>query len=148
MNENKTIKEVYRVLKPNGKLIFSVPYKGMFRFLDPFNMKYYLPGLYKWFKGKAYNPNIYKEAPWHRHYTLNELKGYFKGRFEIEKKHRGGLFLYPFCALLFDSIFWKLKNTPKFILNFIDAIGKLDYMISYGPLAYHITLRAICVKKK
>lgn len=147
-NEKKTISEIYRVLKPGGKLIFSVPYKGLFRFLDSFNMKFYFPRFYKWFKGKEYNPNIYEEAPWHRHYSLKEIDKFFNNKFRIIKLHRGGLFIFPLSCLISDSIYWKIKKMPKIILRIHDFFSNLDYSIDYKSFAYHTIIKAQSQKSK
>ena len=105
-DEKKTMDEIYRVVKPGGILVFSVPYKGLFGFLDSFNMKFYFPRVYKFWKGKRFDPEVYKKAPWHRHYSLKDLKRFFDGKFIIEKKHRGGLFLYAFLWI-FDNAFFR-----------------------------------------
>jgi ubiquinone/menaquinone biosynthesis C-methylase UbiE len=142
-DEKKTIKEIYRVLKPDGVMIFSVPYKGMFRFIDSFNMKFYFPKIYRWWKGKDYRADIYEDAPWHRHYSLNDLERFFKGKFVIEKKHRGGLFVWPIMWLASDAIYTKIfKKTPSMIQKTHDLISDVDYSIPYGSAAFHIVLRA------
>jgi len=142
-NEKKTISEIYRVLKPNGAMIFSVPYKGLFRFIDSFNMKFYFPKTYKWWKGKDYDTKIYKVAPWHRHYSVKDLEKFFKGKFTIEKKHRGGLFIWPIMWLASDAIYTKIfRKTPSILLKVHDFISDFDYTIPYGAAAFHIVLRA------
>lgn len=148
-NEKKTIEEMYRVMKPGGALIFSVPHKGLFQFIDAFNMKFYFPKLYKYFKGKKYNSNIYNETPWHRHYSLKELKKFFKNKFAIEKEYSGGFLIYPIFWLIQGTIYWKLfKQSPKLLLKIHNFISDLDYSINYGKLAFHIVLKAKCLKSK
>jgi ubiquinone/menaquinone biosynthesis C-methylase UbiE len=148
-DEKKTLQEAYRVLRPGGIMVFSVPNKGLFRFIDAFNMKFYFPGLYRWFKGKSYDPGIYKEAPWHRHYSLDELKRSFEGSFRIEKYHRAGLFIWPVFWLIDASLYWKLfKTTPAPLKKAHNLISDIDYSIPYGPAAYHIILRAKSLKKR
>ncbi len=148
-DEKKTMSEVYRVLKPQGQLIFSVPHKGTFAFIDAFNMKFYFPKIYKFWKGKNFSKDIYKEAPWHRHYNLKELKGFFKNKFEIEEKHRGGLLIYPLFWLIHDAIYTELFNNkaPKILIKTHNFISDVDYSIAYGACAFHIVLKAKSLKK-
>ncbi len=148
-DEKKTLDEALRVIKPGGRLIFSVPYKGAFRFVDAFNMKYYFPRFYRLFKGRRFDPDIYRQAPWHRHYSLRELEEFFSGKFRIEKRHRGGLLVWPLFWLIDASIYWKLfGGTPNLIKPIHEFISDADYSISYGPLAYHIVLSARPLKKE
>jgi ubiquinone/menaquinone biosynthesis C-methylase UbiE len=147
-SEKRAIDEIFRVLKPGGALVFSVPHKGLFRVIDAFNMKFYFPAIYRWFKGSSYNKKIYKEAPWHRHYSLNELIRFFGSRFEIEKIHRGGLFIWPLFWLIDASIYWKLfKKKPLLLDKAHNLISDIDYSISYGPFAYHLIMRLRSLKK-
>lgn len=139
-DDAKTIAEAYRVLQPDGRLILSVPHKGMFGFIDAFNLKYNFPKLYKWWKGKSYNPDIYKLAPPHRHYSMAELQSLFKGKFEIEEMHYGGLLLWPLLWILHDAVYVKWRP-PKPIFAIHQALARLDYSINYGPSSYHVILR-------
>ena len=112
-------------------------------------MKFYFPRLYKWFKGKSYSPGIYKEAPWHRHYSLDELRKFFEDRFRIEKYHRAGLLIWPLFWLIDASLYWKLfKTTPRLLKKPHNLISDLDYTIPYGPAAYHLILMARSLKKE
>jgi ubiquinone/menaquinone biosynthesis C-methylase UbiE len=148
-DEKKAISEIYRVLKPGGSMIFSVPNKGMFQLIDAFNMKFYFPDLYRWFKGKRYDPGIYQEAPWHRHYSLRELQAFFRRRFEIVRYHRGGLIVWPMLWLLDASLYWKFfKKTPAQVRKAHNFISSIDYSIPYGPMAFHIILVAISLKSQ
>lgn len=143
-NETVMIEEVHRILKKNGYLIFSVPHKGLFGWIDPFNLKFTFPKLYKWWKAEKYNPAVYKIDEWHRHYSLNDLKQFFEGKFEIEKVHRGGLLIYPLTWLFNDMMLHKFSIlrkifTPKIMRFFFN----LDYNINYGIFGYHIILNAV-----
>jgi len=147
-DEKKAIGEIFRVLKPGGIMVLSVPHRGLFQFIDAFNMKFYFPRLYRWFKAESFNPKIYQEAPWHRHYSIDELKRIFKEKFEIERWHRGSLFIWPLLWLVDASLYWKLfGKTPKLLKNIHNFISNIDYTLSYGPLAYHLVLRARSLKK-
>ena len=57
-DEKGMIKEIHRVLKKGGYLVLSTPHYGLFHWFDPFNLKYVFPKLYKWWKGKYFDPKI------------------------------------------------------------------------------------------
>ncbi|MCM8787685.1 MAG: class I SAM-dependent methyltransferase [Candidatus Omnitrophica bacterium] len=144
-DEKKTIEEIYRVLKKRGTMVMSVPHKGLFSFIDPFNFKFMFPWLYKLIKGKKEYEKVIKIEPnWHRHYSLKDLKRLFKDRFKIKKVHRGGLLLWPLLWLLNDLILVPIwhYNPPKIVSKIYNLLSKLDYNINYGPLAYHIIIKA------
>ncbi len=144
-NERKTISEVYRVMENDGTLLLSVPHKGLFRFIDVFNMKFYFPSLYKLWKGKNYNPKVYQIQPWHRHYSLDDLKKLFINKFEIEKVHRGGLILYPLCWLFGDLTKDMFGEKLGWFRKILVWIGHIEYNIPFGPFGYSILVIA---KKK
>ena len=142
-NERRSLDEVHRVLRKGGTLVISVPHKGLFRMLDSFNMKFYFPTLYRWFKGKAYNPDIYTIAPWHRHYSREDIATLTDGKFTIGKVFRGGLLVYPVATILRDSVLWKMhrmKLPVKTLRAVNNQLSHWDYMINYGRIGWHIVL--------
>lgn len=156
-DETTALNELYRVLKPGGRLIITTPHKGLFGFMDPDNYAWHLrtkfPGLYRRLfrmkHGRDPAPKVGYESK-HRHYSLDDLvallKGSaFNGHFEIEKVFRGGLFCYAFGSNLFELL--SLITGPRFAGWALSPLGKLsdwDYFINYGRLSYFI---GILVKK-
>jgi len=144
-NEKKTLSEVHRVMKKNGTLLLSVPHKGLFRFIDVFNLKFYFPKLYKMWKGKNYNKNVYKIQPWHRHYSLNDLKKLFGKNFEVTKVHRGGLLIHPLSWLLGDLSGDLFGNKANWFRKTLAWFGHIEYQIPFGIFGYSIIVK---VKRK
>lgn len=143
-NEKAMISEAHRVLKQGGTLVFSVPGKGLFGWIDPFNLKFTFPKLYTWWKANKYNPDIYKIDEWHRHYSLSDMKRFFEGRFKIEHIHRGGLLIYPLTWLFNDMIIHKFPFLRKILIpKIMWFFFNLDYKINYGPLGYHLIIKAL-----
>lgn len=94
--EVNALQEVYRVLKPNGKLLLSTPNNNLLtNLLDP-----------AWFLG-------------HRHYKPNQLKKFLeKSGFRINSLEvRGGLWFSVYLILLYISK-WIFKN-PDFMPEWI-----------------------------
>ena len=141
-DEKKTLNEVYRVMKKDGTLLISVPHKGLFRWIDTFNMKFYFPRLYRWWKGKKYDLSVYTIQPWHRHYSLHDLKKLFGNKFEVVKVHRGGLLVYPLCWLCGDITKDLFGNKIPVVGKILTWLGHIDYTIPFGPFGYSILVRA------
>jgi len=146
-NREKTINEVYRVLKPKGTLILTTPNKGMFAFLDSFNLKVQfkriLPVITRFleqkvqrYKNTQYTDNI----QWHPHFSLSDVENSLSKQFTIEKVHRGGLFLFPLFAI-FRSVL--VRTIPiKFVFDFFIGVMNLDGAIRYGAAAYNLAIFA------
>ena len=140
-NERKTLNEVYRVLKPGGTLVLCVPHKGLFGFVDSFNLKFYFPNLYKLWKGKNYNPKVYKIQPWHRHYSIEDLKRLFGKRFTVERVHRGGLILTPVIWIT-EDVMTDRNIKSKTLNKILNNVRHVEYQMPFGRFGYHIILRA------
>ncbi|MFP4369481.1 MAG: class I SAM-dependent methyltransferase, partial [Candidatus Kapaibacterium sp.] len=81
----KSLTELFRVLKSGGTLVLSVPHKGKYQYLDPYNYGFYMRKhlkplyllLYKlaWlFKGKKWPPELNPEHNiMHHHYDSDDL---------------------------------------------------------------------------
>jgi SAM-dependent methyltransferase len=101
-DEAGTIREITRVLKPNGQLVLSTPH----RFLDSLDSGY----------------------PQHRHYSLEELAGMLPG-FAIERVHRsglGGTFLVAFL-LRFGR-----TDVTRLVRHVTSVIEDIDCAINWG----------------
>src|SRR5262245_2032054 len=81
--------EIRRVLRPNGRLIVTVPRHNLFSFLAPGNLKYCFPALHRFFYTRRHSAQEYhfryvenpygligdveKEKRWHQHFRQEEL---------------------------------------------------------------------------
>lgn len=124
-DEKMVISEAWRILKPSGLLILSVPYKGLFSFLDPENLS-------RKIKSK---PNY----PYHKHYSFTDVRKLFFRLFKIEQKHYGGLFLYP---ITFGVKHFCIKHFKLDLSKFLDKVGDIDYDISWGRMSYNLIIKA------
>lgn len=148
--EEVVISETARILMQTGTLIFSVPHKGLFDFLDPFNFNRLFPKklflfLYKFFKRTSYNvKNLTR--PMHRHYNLKELRCLFHSNFIVKKVHRGGCIFFYF-DWFFSETFYKIL--PQFIgdpiMRLLSYISHLEYNVDFGFIAAHLNM--ILIKK-
>lgn len=140
-NEEKTLNEVYRVVKEKGVIILTVPHKGLLRFMDVDNYSWFVrnnfPKLYKLFnkirrkKIKIKHGYVKK----HKHYSIKDIEKLFDEKFKIEKFTRRGLFDVIVCniELLVRTLLGeKICNKIKIIL---DPINYFDYKFNYGKLS-------------
>ena len=156
-DEKTALDEMFRVLKPGGRLIITTPHKGLFGFMDPDNYAWHLrtkfPRLYRRLfrmkHGRDPKPKVGYESK-HRHYSLDDLiallkDSTFNGHFEIEEVFHGGLFCYAFSSNLFEAL--SVLTGARFAEWLLRPFVKLcdwDYFINYGILSYNI---GILVKK-
>lgn len=147
-DEQKTINEICRVLKSKGRLILSVPHRGVFSFLDPDNFKFYFPKIYLFFyrlirkKIPEKSPRFSKAVDFHKHYSLNAIKEMASGGFDITSTYQKGLLLFPISiwARYFFSVF---RLNKSLFMQLARLIGDLDFSISYGKLSYGLIVVAI-----
>jgi len=140
-NEEKTLSEIYRVLKENGIIILTVPHKGLFRFMDVDNYSWYarnkFPKLYKIIRKEITVKPGYEKK--HRHYSIKDIEKLFEGKFKIEKFTRRGLFLGYFInnlKLIIRILFGKE-------IKILYSTKDLDYNISYGKLSGSLAVKVI-----
>jgi len=131
-DEEKTISEIRRVLRPNGLLVLSVP-NDFLNFLDIINLKQnirlklpWLYNIYRRLRGRSQQtpPKI----KFHRHYSIKKLKEILIG-FSIDKAHTTCLFswfVFPLILLLPNE---RLKFYARKITG---RVEDLDYRFNYG----------------
>ena len=141
-DENKSLNEVYRVLKKDGKVIITAPHNGLFRFLDVDNYSWYarkFKVFYRLIHGlKRREPPKIKEGYGnkHRHYSLKDLRKLLGG-FEIVKYRRNGLITGDFGS--------NIKLFSRWIFNKeieLKWLRQLDYKYSFGRFSSSIVVVA------
>lgn len=152
-SRKKLIDEVARVLKPGGILILSTPNKGLFAFMDSFNIKMMFrklcPNIMKFIKKnvqKYENVQYTENIQWHPHFSLRQLRDALEGRFAVREVHRGGLFLFPLFAI-FRSVLIRTFPSKTLFKFFVDCMNA-DGRISYGPFGYNLQIFAVKEKQK
>jgi ubiquinone/menaquinone biosynthesis C-methylase UbiE len=153
-DEQATLNELFRVLKPGGCLIITTPHKGLFAFMDSDNYAWHLrtrfPRLYRRLfrmkHGRDPSPKVGYESK-HRHYDLDDLVGLlensaFQRHYEVERVFRGGLFCYAVTSNLFEGL--SLLVGPDIAGRLLRPLWKLsdwDYFVGYGRWSYNIGIR-------
>ena len=154
VNERVVINELFRILKPGGHLIVTVPHKGLFSFMDTENyiwtLRVKFPRLYRLLfrmkHGRDPRPKVGYESK-HRHYSLSDLVALldssdFRNHYEVDRVFFGGLFCYALTSNLFEGL--SLLVGPVWAGRLLSSLVKLsdwDYFVSYGRLSYNIGIR-------
>lgn len=93
--ERPVLDEVYRVLKPGGTLVVSVPHRGALAWLDSLNIWDFYVG------GGSHPPEevIPGGYPYHRHYSEAALRRLLAPHFAVRRVERTGLGLMELINL-------------------------------------------------
>jgi len=140
--EGPALDEVYRVLRPGGVVVLSVPHKGALAWLDSLNVWDWLAG------GGSHPPEemIPGGYSYHRHYSAADLRTLLGGRFRIDHIEYTGLGLVEIINL-------GLLAVCKGALHGQWLYDRLVYLyygtylaedhLRCGRASYHLMLRAI-----
>jgi SAM-dependent methyltransferase len=158
VDERIVINELFRVLKPGGHLILTVPHKGLFSFMDTENYIWILqtkfPRLHRLLFRMKHGNDPRSKAGYgakHRHYSLSDLavlldNSHFKNHYEIDRVFYGSLFFYVLMSNLFELLSLLIGPVwAKRLLYPLEKLSDWDYFVSYGKLSYNIGIR---VKKR
>jgi SAM-dependent methyltransferase len=141
-SRGSALREIFRVLRPAGRLILQVPHAGLFSWLDPQNYRLRFPRLYAAVVGRGGRDHVYSaghEIVWHHHFSLAELLSLCGGDWKPVAMKRGGLILAP----LSDAARWpfyRSGRTNSRLYHGLGMISKFDSAIDYGAASYDMTL--------
>lgn len=139
-NEEKILREIYRVLKKKGYLILSVPNKGLFSFLDPDNFYINFPRIHNFLYRIVKKGKFDLKKEYHRHYSVGDIKNILGSNFDIIKIKRNGLIVYPIVRLFEILIERMLKK--RVLIGLFDLLKEIDYKCDYGRFGYGLALIA------
>ncbi len=144
-DDQATVDELLRVLKPGGTLVLTMPHGGLFGWMDAENLVNYPFVLVKALRipkaGGGHRLDNFHFRP-HRHYPLGKVLRLLGDRVEVEEVRRGGLFLYPFCYLIekcFESFLG--RDLCKIDYRFLRVVRAWDFKLPFGPLAFNVAVR-------
>jgi SAM-dependent methyltransferase len=145
----KAISEMWRVIKPGGHLIVSVPFAGISGYLDPENLRFHLPWLYSVVNRVV--GGVGKEAGYlgqkhgvvfHYHFTGRELVDLLEPAFEIERQQYRGVLLFPVGAWV-RWPFYRRKSRGNPVCRLTEWAMKQEMRLPIPRgLAFNTLLRA------
>jgi len=142
--EGAVLEEVWRVLRPGGTLIVSVPHKGALRWLDSLNFWDFLAG------GGSHPPEevIPGGYPYHRHYRVADLRGLLEPGFTVRHVEYTGLGLVEVLNVALLAVCKGLLRSQwlydRLVYLYYGAYIAED-RLRLGKASYHLMLEAIRV---
>jgi len=153
-DEQRTLNEIYRVLRRDGVLIITTPHRGLFSFMDTTNYAWRLrtkwPKLFAWLFRMKHGREFKLEpgyATEHRHYRLEDFErmlnlSRFHRHYKIKAVHRGGCFIEPIAQNLFEVLSVLLgPKRAQWLLTPLNRLADWDYFNDYGSASYHIGIK-------
>jgi SAM-dependent methyltransferase len=136
-------REMWRVLRPNGRLILTVPHAGWAAWMDANNARFRFPRLYRHFVGCGRRDSVYsavdRKVEWHHHFAATELIRLAGDGWHVVTVQFGGLVLFP----LMDWLSWPFYRTNRSdhpLRQVLERVGRWDYRVSYGRASYGILM--------
>jgi SAM-dependent methyltransferase len=139
----RALAEMRRVLRPGGRLVLRVPHAGLFAFLDPNNLRFRFPRLYRRLIGRGRRDDGFDGGSsgvvWHHHFTRQELLTLAGEGWQVEAWRRGGLLITP----LVDLARWPFYRTGRgdhAISLAMERLADFDLGFDYGPASIDVLL--------
>ncbi|MFO0950034.1 MAG: hypothetical protein U0835_02570 [Isosphaeraceae bacterium] len=131
------------MLRPGGRLILRTPYAGAFAWLDPHNIRFRIPGLYRMLVGRGARDAGYDGwehgVVWHHHFRRRELLDLAGPGWDVETLRRGGLLFAPVSEIARWPFYRKGKGTHP-VCKLFERLYDLDLAVDFGALSYDILL--------
>lgn len=140
----RALEEIRRVLRPGGRFVLRVPHAGLFAGLDPCNMRFRFPRLFRLLIGRrAMRDQGYEswnyDVVWHHHFRRRELWDLLGDGWRQQAMRRGGLLVQPLTGYPL-WLFYRAGKTGHPLARLLHKIEDLDFGCRYGPASYGILL--------
>jgi SAM-dependent methyltransferase len=145
----RVLQEAYRVLRPGGTIIVSVPHHGPTRMLDAVNVDGALR------RGRPSWPSLEgvvgtDDGGEHRHFSVEELEGLLEPQFTLDRIARTGVGLQELITLSILAL-----RTPLRVLRAGRVLAPMhliayliDDVLPTGRFSYHLAVRAQSNKRR
>ena len=144
--DKDAVSEAARLLRPGGQLVLTTPNRGLFGFMDPFNVKTAFQKRWPRLAALAHRMQRLEETQLtenihqHRHYTVHEIECLLAGAFRIVQLQRTGLLLFPLASAGLSVVSRIVNmNLPALAMQGLMAI---DGAIDYGSMGYNLLVLA------
>lgn len=151
-SEEKTLKDIGRVLKRGGTLLLASPYKGIFSWADLANLRYNFPQIHQYLYKKIYGNEIYvnkfvkaelfgdcsPERNRHKHYDKNEINILLRRKYRILLFEKYSLF-FPLLLIPYNLYLITCHKESKFI----NKLLRIDSSLKAGNFSYNFFCIAI-----
>jgi SAM-dependent methyltransferase len=140
--ERAVIDEIARVLRPGGRLILSVPNRGLLTGLDSLNLYRRLLG------DRAPAPTddpSWPVSPVHRHYAIEDLHAVLGPRFQIQRVWYSGIGIAEPVNLILLLLFRALLRAPRLysVLQYLYfSVYLVEDLLPAGRWGYHMMVEA------
>jgi len=136
------VADAHRVLRPGGVLVVSVPHRSPQHRLDSLN-------LYRALRRRRprwppLEPATESADGVHRHFTVGEMRELLAPRFELDRVQRSALGLQEpvYLAGLLARVPRHTDRVGRLALTLHLILYLLDDLVPWGPLGYHLAVRA------
>lgn len=133
-DEKKVVSEIFRVLKPGGTLVLSVPHDFL-NFLDPDELTRGIRN----FVRKYVRKKPLLDHPLHRHYSESDLRSFFKN-FQIKKIHKCGTPVFWTLAMAYTAVGLPEKLVRR-LSKLTAPLENWDYKTSL-PTGFNVMIQA------
>lgn len=137
------LREVWRVLRPGGRFILTVPHAGTFAWLDAQNVRFRLPRLYRAFLGGGNRDRNYvdmgREIVFHHHFRIDELESLLGAGWQRIGVEYGGFLVFPLADWL-SWPFYRLgmeSSAPRLLL---ERLACRDNERDYGTRSFGVLI--------
>lgn len=136
----QVVREIHRVLKPQGSLLLQVPHAGAFDWLDPNNFRFRFKRLYGAIVprgGRDVGMQHSGGVIWHHHFSVSQLEELTGDLFLTERLRRGGLVVLP----LSDCASWPFYRARKYNSSWLRQLhvaARWDLNRDYGAWSYDV----------
>jgi 2-polyprenyl-3-methyl-5-hydroxy-6-metoxy-1,4-benzoquinol methylase len=134
-DEEAFIAKCVSSLKPGGKLIVSVPHRGTFAWLDPYEVKPLLHRILARFDlVKGVHNGSCDIRKGHKHYRVDELRECFS-RLTFEQVRYFGYLFDPLLTWAY-AVFGEQSRNP--LVKWLERRAEAEFQRSYGTKAFNM----------